>query len=236
MDSFSNEQIAGLLQSFFQQIVTKEDLKNFATREDIRELQQNQPVAAGLEEKRRSSPEFEQVRQRISENQTAIDTLYQELANNKQLLALLNSEIKSLHQEISFVNGSVKEIRENLTRMQLEKQMLQTENSELLHNIDANTRVIGKMAAVVTDLSLKIEQSVSKDEIKLLRNEMIERLDGIIRRFEIFEQEQISLKSAMKRVEKIQREEMQRNDSQDANLKVQQEKILQIEQKISQVG
>jgi len=236
MDSFSNEQIAAMLQRFFQQIVTKEDLKNFATREDILELQQNPPVVAGPEGNRRSSPDFDQLRQRISENQSAIDTLYQELGNNKQLLALLNTEIKSLRQEISFVNGSVKEIRENLTRMQLEKQMLQTENSELLHNIDANTRVIGKMAAVVTDLSLKIEQGVSKDEIKLLRNEMIERLDGIIRRFEIFEQEQVSLKSAMKRMEKIQREEMQRNDSQDASLKIQQEKITGIEQKISQVG
>jgi chromosome segregation ATPase len=234
---FSNEQISALLQTFFQNIVTKEDLKHFATREDILELQQNQALgAAGVEVSRPPSQTFDHLRQKISENQTAIDALYQELTNNKQLLGMLNSEIKSLRQEISFVNGSVKEIRENLTRMQIENQMIQTENSELLHNLDANTRVIGKMAAVVTDLSAKIEQTVTKDEIKLLRNEMIERLDGIIRRFEIFEQEQVSLKSAMKRMEKIQHEEAQRNDSQDATLKIQQEKLTQIEQKISKVG
>lgn len=232
--SISGEQLSTILQTFFQNIVTKEDLKNFATRDDILQLQQNQP-----DDKKGAGPNstaLKNLRQQITDNQSAIDSLYQEMASNKKLLSSINSEIKDLCQTVTFLKNDLGEVRENLIRMQQENQTMQAENGEVLHNVEANTRVIGKMASVVTDLSAKIEQVVTKDEIKFFRNEIIERLDGIIRRFEVFEQEQVSLKSAMKRMEKIQREEAQRNDSQDENLKIQQEKISRIEQKISNVS
>lgn len=245
--NFTNEQLTDLLQAFFKNIVTKEDLQKFATREDITRLEKSFHQGSGSKmagdqidnEEARAVIEnqdvMNRIREQILENQQAIDNLYRDMAGNKKAIIEMKNAVDGVKDEMTTLTNNVSSLTGSFTDFQNDLGNDRKQVTELMHNVAANTRVVGKLAAVVTDMNDKLDRLVTSEEIARMRNEMIQRLDGIVKRIEIFNHEQSSLNIGMKRMEKIQKEEMQRNDKQDLTIKKQQEKIELLERKISSI-
>jgi len=246
--NLTSEQIMELLQSILKDIPTREDLKKFATSEEISQLRQTildfqnensetPPPISEFEQKLLGNEKaLQRIREQIGVNQKAIDQLYQDWADNKRVLTEFQSLLKQLTHEINSLTNQISEISAGISTIKRDFSGQQQLLDEIIHNVEANTRVIGKLATVATDLNQRLELIVTKEEFGILRNEMIQRLDGLIKRIEIFDHEQTSMKVAMKRMEKIQKEETLRNDQQDTQLKKQQEKISVLEQKMKKAS
>lgn len=236
----TSEQVLELLQRFAQNLPTRAELTQFATREDILNLRQ--VILATAEENpgtmaTSAAPTEKQLflqrlRAQITENERAIESLFRELASNKTILTELKGEIKNLQTEIVLTQKTILELRQQLQAVNATITSNQQELMEMLHNVDANTRVIGKLAVVTTELNNQMQELVKNTDIASFRSEMIQRFDNLIQRFEIYDHEQISLKAGLKRMEKIQKEEFNRNDLQDTTLQKHQEKMEQLEQRL----
>ncbi len=233
----TSEQVLELLQTFAQNLPTRAELTQFATREDILNLRQvilatvaeNPGTIAAPTEKQLF---LQRLRTQITENERAIESLFRELASNKTILTELKAEIKNLATDLVSTQKTILELRQQLQAVNTTITSNQQELTEMLHNVDANTRVLGKLALVTNELNNQMQELAKNTDIAAFRSEMIQRFDNLMQRFEIYDHEQISLKAGLKRMEKIQKEEFNRNDLQDAALQNQQEKMAQFEQRL----
>lgn len=242
----TTEQLNSMLETFFQKIPTKQDLQKFATLEDISRLEkllQKLPTSGAgrfpdylnadvLE----NQETIKNIRQQVQANQTAIDKLYRDLADNQRALTSLDSRIRELIKEIQALKQEITEIRKISAGDNPNFQVLQNQFVELLHNVDSNTRVISRLAIISDDIHARVTEVANRAEIPAFREEVLERFDGLIKRFEDFVVEQVSMKVALKRFEKLQLEEVARNDEQDRFIKKAQEKITILEKKAGQGG
>jgi prophage DNA circulation protein len=244
----TTEQMNLMLEAFFQKIPTKQDLEKFATFEDISRLEK---VLTNLPAAPQSANDFSQhldaevlenqvtiknIRQQIQANQTAIDDLFHDLSDNKRAIEMVDSRIKDLIKEIQALRQEVGEIRKISAGDHPNYKVLQNQFVELMHNVDSNTRVISKLAVISDEIHLRVTEMANHSEIPAFREEVLERFDGLIKRLEDFVFEQASIKVALKRFEKLQIDEVARNDEQDQLIKKAQEKITVLEKKAGQGG
>jgi chromosome segregation ATPase len=244
----TTEQMNLMLEAFFQKIPTKQDLEKFATLEDISRLEK---VLTNLPAVPPGANDFSQhldadvlenqvtiknIRQQIQANQTAIDDLFHDLADNKRAIEMVDSRIKDLLKEIQALRQEIGEIRKISAGDNPNYKVLQNQFVELMHNVDSNTRVISKLAVISDEIHTHVTEIANHSEIPAFREEVLERFDGLIKRLEDFVFEQASIKVALKRFEKLQIDEVARNDEQDRLIKKAQEKIVVLEKKAGQGG
>lgn len=244
----TSEQLNLMLETFFQKIPTKNDLEKFATLDHISQIKKllaNLPSASQIADEFSCSLDAEllenqetikSIRQHIQANQTAIDNLYHDMADNRRAIESLDSRIKDLIKEIQTLKQKVDEISKISANDNPNFKVLQNQFVELMHNVDSNTRVIKRLAVISDEIHLRITEMANNSEIPAFREEVLERFDGLIKRLEDFVFEQASMKVALKRFEKLQIDEIARNDEQDRLIKKAQEKISVIEKKAGQGG
>ncbi|MCK5738280.1 hypothetical protein KAH55_03830 [bacterium] len=212
-------QMIEMMRDLFQEIPTKTDFE-----------QLKETVSTSQNSTEKTTPQF---RSAIEENERAVDTLYRDMASNKNVLNSLKLQVTSMREEIVSLNRQISGYQEGLTTT--------SENStipgldELVHNVEANTRVIGKVAQVAASIHAQLDEVLTRDDLFEFRNDMITRLDGLAHQIEIFSQEQSAIRVGLKRVEKMQKDEMVRNDQQDASLMQHQAKVQRLETKLRKV-
>lgn len=236
----SNEQMSEILQSLIKNIVTKDDLQQFATRDDISQLEHT--VFSGSSEEsvtsgyRVAGQAMQRLREQIKENQQAVDNLFLDMASNKKAINELRVSIQKMNQDVVGLQHEVNELNAVIIKAQADLLDRHEELSELIHNVEANTRVVGKIASVVTDVNDRVNETLTNNDLSRFRSEIIQRLDHIVKRLEIYDHEQVSIKVGMKRMEKIQKDEIVRNDKQDIKIKKNMEKIEFITEQIKKTG
>ena len=212
----TKKQMMEMLRALFQEIPTKTDFEQLKETVFASKSSTDKPT--------------QQFRSAIEENERAVDTLYRDMASNKNVLNALKLQVNHLREEIVFLNHQVSGFQDGLTDTAEKGEIPGLQ--ELIHNVEANTRVIGKVAQVAASIHAQLDDVLTRDDLFEFRNDMISRLDGLARQIEIFSQEQSAIRVGLKRVEKMQKDEMTRNDQQDASLLKQQAKVQHLETKI----
>ncbi|MBN2088230.1 hypothetical protein JW964_01385 [candidate division KSB1 bacterium] len=244
----TQEQLNLMLETFFQKISTKLDLQKFATIDDISRIEKalmNLPGTLQIADDFSNHLDadvmenlvtIKNIREQIQANQAAIDNLYHDLTDNRRAIEMVDSRIKDLIKEIQGLRQEIGEIHKISASDNPNYKVLQNQFVELMHNVDSNTRVIKKLAVVSDEIHSRVTELANNTDLPALREEVLERFDGLIKRLEDFGFEQASIKVALKRFEKLQIDEVARNDEQDRSIKKAQEKIIHLEKKVGQGG